>query len=286
MKRLMLVVLKKCMKNKKGDYLMKNKNKLFFGTALALLLVASAAQADIINGGFETGDFTGWTVTGFTGQNLSRDDTNHTTPNYLNNEAAGVPASTTNVVVNSLVSPAIYPTQGKFFAFISNENSTGTPLAGSAIRQTFTVGPGATVLSFDVQFLSAEVINSQWDFGGVALLDSSNNVITDFTLDHDPGTGTSPTNAHATANVAGGFADSTGWLSESFNLSALDGQTVTLLAYATNTGDQSVESRLLLDNVVEQGVPTTAVPEPATLLLLSSGLIGLAGYGREKFFKK
>jgi hypothetical protein len=46
------------------------------------------------------------------------------------------------------------------------------------------------------------------------------------------------------------------------------------------------ESNSLFAWAVRSGDVSAPVPEPATMLLLGSGLIGMAGYGRKKFFKK
>ena len=49
---------------------------------------------------------------------------------------------------------------------------------------------------------------------------------------------------------------------------------------------KSAVSSTPLSQSEDGGSGLNPVPEPTTLMLLGSGLVGLAGYGRKKFFKK
>ena len=51
-------------------------------------------------------------------------------------------------------------------------------------------------------------------------------------------------------------------------------------------GTTPVTSQTGTDVQSNNNGPISPVPEPATLLLLGSGLVGLAGVGRKKLFKK
>jgi hypothetical protein len=254
--------------------------------ALSMLLLSLAAhpsQAAILtNGSFETGDFTGFTRDAFLNFNTPAS----AIPNYQTFLTAQTDSSRTTVADSNAVvmsqtatfdgtgtpGPAVLPTNGNFLAFLSNETTAGDfSLTGSSISQTFTIPAGSTTFSFDIALLNDDTMPAATfdDFGGLALL-SGSTVLSQYNIDLT-GLGN---NSVQVGTHRGGFLNSTPFTGVNFNVSGLQGQTVTLVAYVAQVGDNTVESRLLLDNLRLSGV--TAIPEPSSLSLLVLPLLTLA----------
>jgi hypothetical protein len=183
--------------------------------------------APITNGGFETGDFTGWTTTG----------------------SAAIKTSTFGTG----------PTEGAFDALITNDSGPDhtavesfldlapnalTSLVsnvtnGSAIKQTITVSAGST-LTFDWNFLTNEAVGETFyrDFGFLSIAP----VGAGGTLVKLADT----TSSLVAAPSATGFFDMTGFSTFTFIFTA-DG-TYTLGVGAMNAGDTTINSALLVDN--------------------------------------
>ena len=89
-------------------------------------------------------------------------------------------------------------------------------------------------------------------------------------------------------NIVGEYSDATGWhgfldVGGSFTPIDFPGASMTL-AYGINDFNNIVG--VYQAGYFVHGFVATPIPEPSTMLLLGSGLLGLAGYGRKKFFKK
>jgi len=233
---------------------MKSLSALALGTACSISLSAIAAvqpaSAQLVNGGFETGNFTGWATTGNASIQTSAFGSGPTEGTFealLSTGDPTVPDFSLEVFLG--LAPGSLDNLG-------NGNAT----AGSAIRQTFLAEAG-DILTFDWNFLTNEGTPSFFnDFSFVSLAVLSELGDTTFPI---------------FMNSLTPFNQETGFQTFSFTIPTTG--TYTLGFGATDVADNVVESGLLVDNV-----KLTPVPEPTSTL----GVLAFGAFGGGSLLKR
>jgi hypothetical protein len=247
------------------------------------ILSSNATYAALINSGFETGDFTGWSTIG---DASVRDVTSGINPiqgiysaiinvedgepplTPLPNPISGNdPISGNNEVSLDLIDSFLGLPSGSSegLKIIAGPSAFGD-YAGSAIKQTITASAGQ-IISFDYKFLTSENPDEAFfnDFAFFSLVDSGGGFITSYLAD----TFTKPLNTSGSAyyNLESDLLN--------FSYIIPSSGTYTLGFAVVDVEDLDQHSGLLVDNI-------SSVPIPPALWLFGSGLLGLAGMARRK----
>jgi hypothetical protein len=232
---------------------MKSLSVLALGTAcsisLGVVAAVQPASAQLVNGGFETGNFTGWTTTGNASIQTSAFGSGPTEGTF---EAL---LSTGDPTVPDFSLEAFLGLAPGSLDNLGNGNATD----GSAIRQTFLAEAG-DILTFDWNFLTNEGTPSffnDFSFVSLSVLSELGDTTSIFMNSLTP------------------FNQETGFQTFSFTIPTTG--TYTLGLGVTDVADNVVDSGLLVDNV-----KLTSVPEPTSTL----GVLALGAFGAGSLLKR
>jgi hypothetical protein len=219
--------------------------RLAAATAVAVLMTAvPASQAGIINGSFETGDFTGWQV-------VQPPFASVVTSAAVSLAPAG-PGSSSNP-------PPWAPTHGKHFAYLSAGAAAGRY---TLLSQAF-AGNAGDVVSFDIFFDGGDYL--PYNDNGFA------NVLNLDTLDLD--------NVYMKDIASVGDYGEDGWRTVSYTIPG--NGNYRLLFGVNNDGDNKGPSFLGVDNLIVRG-SGEPVPEPSTILIWALAGAGLFARSRRR----
>ncbi len=230
--------------------------------AFFMLLASSAARADelLINGGFETGTFAGWTIVARPGSFGNVFIDNNTTLPLSNRTTVG-PASGSFFAVTDMTGPGTYSLLQTFVVsgaqsqVILSFNLFTNNSAGQIV-----VNPGGIDHNlFPNQHIRVDILSA-----AATPFDTGAGVLANFILGGNTTNGPNP------------------YVSFSFDITALVGAGGTFqlrFAEVDNIGFFNMG----VDNVSINATPAHhPVPEPVTLLLLGTGLTGVATAARKR----